>query len=82
MIINHYDAIISQVLLPKILSDAISEHLILKIFLEGMPPDPLASACYACCDDGQCAFLLLISHSQETSKVGASGLVEAILVLY
>ena len=37
---NHYNAITVQVLLPKILSDAISEHLILKFFLGGHAPRP------------------------------------------
>ena len=38
---NHYDAITIQVLLPKTLSDAISEHLNFENFPgEGMPPDP------------------------------------------
>ena len=37
---NHFISI-----LTKMLSDAISEHLFFKIFLGGMPPDPLVGAC-------------------------------------
>ena len=32
----------------KMLSDSISEDAIFQNFLEGMPPDPLVLACFAC----------------------------------
>ena len=40
---------IIQYIDSEIPPDSISEHLFFKIFLGGMPPDPLALACYACC---------------------------------
>ena len=46
-------------ILTKIASDSISEHLFFKIFLGGMPPDPLALAYYACCMIVLCTMQLI-----------------------
>ena len=43
--------------LVKLPPKSISEHVIFKIFLGGMPPDPLALACFTC-------WLCFAQHSQ------------------
>ena len=47
----------------KQLSDSISEHVKIKIFLGGMSPDPLAGACFTHCSV-PCA-LLIKTHAME-----------------
>ena len=40
---------------------SVSEHAIFKIFLGGMPPDPLAIACFAC-------WLCFAQHTRQASS--------------
>ena len=40
--------VLDEDFLVKLPQKSVSEHTIFKIFLGGMPPDPLAIACFAC----------------------------------